>query len=214
MINMRCPNCGTEVNENWAFCPKCGFRLKGDLFTDIFSKIEKEMEEMGKAFERDFEVFDLSPFFRKPISGRGFSIKITGGSGRKPRVSIKTFGDVDKKKIEEEIRKLGFREGPEEAKPEIRELEESKGRRPFIGEVKTTEEPKTAVKRIGDRITVEVELPDVSDERDIEVRSLENSIEVKAVAGDKAYFKILTKPPQTSVKGKYFKNGVLYLELA
>jgi HSP20 family molecular chaperone IbpA len=216
---MRCRNCGSEVNEKWDFCPRCGSRLRGGLFTDVFSRMEHELKEMDRMFERDFEVFDLSPFFRKPIKGRGFSIKITKGSGEKPKVSVKTFGDVDRKEIEEEAKKMGFRdrlgllkskirETERYEKPEVKESEELS-----ISGAKTTEEPKTQVKRMGDKIVVEVELPEVRNQKDIEVKSLENSIEIKAKSGDKAYFKILTKPPQTSVISKSFRNGILYLEL-
>jgi len=24
-----CPNCGRGINEKWAFCPMCGYKLKG-----------------------------------------------------------------------------------------------------------------------------------------------------------------------------------------
>ncbi|NIO21415.1 MAG: hypothetical protein GTN76_11920 [Candidatus Aenigmarchaeota archaeon] len=214
---MRCRKCGKEANEKWDFCPRCGSRLRRDLFTDVFSRMEREFKEMNKMLERDFEVFDLSPFFRKPIRGRGFSINITQSSGKKPKVSVKTFGDVDKREIEEEAKKIGFGERLGTLKPKItetREPEKSEVTESVsISGAKTTEEPKTSVKRIGERIVVEVELPDVRDEKDIEVKPLENSIEVKARAGDKAYFKILTKPPQTNVTSKHFKNGILYLEL-
>jgi len=177
--------------------------------------MRQEMKGMDKMFERDFEVFDLSPFFRKPMKGRGFSIKITRSSGKEPKVSVKTFGDVDKKEVEEEVKGLGFRERLGEPKPKITEVKEPEvvEKRVCISGAKTTEEPKTSVRRIGERIVVEIELTDVKDERDIEVKSLENSIEVKAKAGDKAYFKILTKPLQTRVLEKRFKKGILYLEL-
>ena len=214
---MRCRNCGTEVNEKLEFCPRCGFRLGGDLFTDVFSRMEKELKEMDRMFERDFEVFDLSPFFRKPTRGRGFSIKITQGPGGEPKVSVKTFGDVDRREIEKEVNKMGFGDRLGLLKSKIRET--GRYEKPKVTEsvsisgAKTTEEPKTQVKRIGDKIAVEVELPDVKDIEDIEVKSLDNSIEIKAKAGDKAYFKILTKPPQTSVVSKGFRNGILYLEL-
>lgn len=214
---MRCQKCGAEAREGWRFCPRCGSRLSEDMFTDVFSRMEREFKEMGKGFERNFEVLDLSPFFRKPTKGRGFSIKITRSSGEEPKVSVKTFGDVDRGEIEKEVRNLGFRERLGTLKPKIREAREPekfKGEEGVrISEVKTTEEPKTCVKRIGDRIVVEVELPEVKDPEDIEVKTLENSIEVKAKAGDRAYFKILTKPPQTSVVSKRFKSGILYLEL-
>lgn len=171
---------------------------------------------MNKMLEKNFEVFDISPFFRKPVKGRGFSIKISRSSGEEPRVSVSTFGDVNRGEIEKSIKKIGFREDPKiretegPGKPGVTEREEGKV---CISGAKTTEEPKTCVKRIGERMVVEVELPDVRDSRDIEVKSLENSIELKALAGDRAYFKILTKPPQTNVKEKRFKRGILYLEL-
>jgi len=218
MINMRCRKCGSELNEKWKFCPRCGSILSRDLFADVFSRMEKELKEMDKIFERDFEVFDLSPFFRKPNRGRGFSIKITQSSGQDPKFSVKTFGDVDRKEIEEEVKRMGFRERPGLIKNRVRETggyekPEAEGRDFSISEAKTTEEPKTHVKRTGYRIVAEIELPGVRDQNDIEVKSLENSIEVKAKAGDKAYFKILTKPPQTSIVSKSFKKGILYLEL-
>jgi len=212
---MRCPNCGSRVEDDWGFCPRCGNRLKGDMFTDVFSRIEREFKEMGRMFERNFEVFDLSPFFTKPIKGRGFSIRITQTSGEKPKISVKTFGDVDRKEIEEEMKRLGFGGRVRAIGSKIRELREPKRERELsLSEAKITEEPKTSVRRIGERIVVEVELPGVRDMGDIEVRSLENSIEVKAIAGDKAYFKILTKPPRTSILNKRFRDGILYLELA
>jgi HSP20 family molecular chaperone IbpA len=209
MINMRCPKCGAELKEGWKFCPRCGSRLGRDMFTDVFSRMEREMKEMGRMFERDFEVLDISPFFRKPIKGSGFSIKISRRSNEKPEVSVKTFGDVDRRGLEQEIGKLGIRETPKTEKPEV----EGEGG-VCLESAKRTEEPETCVRRIGEKIVVEVRLPGVNDSKDIEVKPLENSVEVKAMAGEKAYFKILTKPPQTNVVSKRFKNGVLYLELA
>ncbi|NIO22543.1 MAG: zinc-ribbon domain-containing protein [Candidatus Aenigmarchaeota archaeon] len=217
---MKCRKCGADTREGWRFCPRCGSILGEDLFASVFSRMERELKEMDRVFERNLEVFDLSPFFRKPVKGRGFSINITRSSGEKPRVSVKTFGNVDIKEIEEEVKKLGLRERLGTLRPRVRESEEPKAENfesrggVCISGAKTTEEPKTCVKRIGDRIAVEVELPDVKDESDIELKTLENSIEIKARAGDKAYFKILTKPPQTSVTGKRFRNGILRLELS
>jgi HSP20 family molecular chaperone IbpA len=206
---MKCQRCGTEVNEGWRFCPKCGSSIGRDVFTDVFSRMERELKGMDRMFERDFEVLDISPFFRKPIKGSGFSIKISRRGKEKPEVSVKTFGDVDRGELEREIGKLGVKERPKPG-----ELEVGSERRVCLESAKKTEEPETCVRRIGGKIVAEVRLPGVGDPKDIEVKSLENSIEVKAMAGEKAYFKILTKPPQTNVVSKRFKNGVLYLELA
>ena len=129
--------------------------------------------------------------------------EITPPAVNKPKVSVKTFGNVDRKEIEQEVEKMGLESKPEIPKPEPRREE-------MVPRV--TEEPKTDVKRLGDKIIVEMELPDVKNEKDIRINSLENSIEVKAVAGNKAYFKILTKPPQSSIIGHRFEKGVLHLE--
>lgn len=213
---MRCPRCGSDVDERWRFCPRCGSRLERgrDIFSRVFERMDREFKDMDRAFERNFEVFDLSPFFRKPVKGSGFSIKISRSGGEKPKVSVKTFGDVNKKEIEQEIGKLGFRGIPERGKlekekPEVREPE----RGICLESAKTTEEPETCVRRIGGKIIVEVELPGVRNAEYIEVKSLENSIEVKAIAGEKAYFRILTKPPKTNIVKKDFENEILRIEL-
>jgi HSP20 family molecular chaperone IbpA len=206
---MRCPNCREEVSERWKFCPKCGSRLERerDIFSDIFERMDHELKEMDKVFERNLEVFDLSPFFRKPTKSSGFSIKISRSGDEKPKVSVKTFGDVDREEVESEMEKLGFRETPKLERAVVKEKGIS------LESAKMTEEPETCVRRVGDKIVVEVKLPGVMDTKDIEVKTLENSIEVKAMAGDKAYFKILTKPGKANVVRKYFENGILRVEL-
>lgn len=208
---MKCSKCGAEVNEGWEYCPRCGsrFRRGRDLFADVFERMEHELKSMDRSFERNFEVFDLSPFFRKPTRGGGFSIRITRSGNEKPKVSFKTFGDVDRKDVESEIGKMGLKEIPKQEKIEIKKTE---GKVCFEA-AKITEEPETCVRNIEGRIVVEVKLPDVKDSKDIEIRSLESSIEVKAIAGEKAYFKILTKPPKANVVRKDFEEGVLRIEL-
>ncbi len=205
---MRCPRCGSEVSDEWHYCPECGFDLKhgNDMvrrpFMDmdsIFSMIEKEMKEVDKLFDKELEFFDLTPWFKK--GKKGFTIRISHESGKKPEVVVKTFGDVDKSRIEKEVyNRFGI-------KPEKQGVVEIERKPPKI-----TEEPKTDVKRIGDKLYVDIYLPDVKSEQDIEIKNLENSVEVKALAGEKAYFKILTKPPEAKISGHDFRNGVLHME--
>ena len=216
---MRCANCGREADARWKFCPSCGAELESKeraLFGDVFERMEREMSEMNKALEKNFEFADLMPMFPKntrPMRGSGFSIKITQGTGREPKVSIQTFGDVPKKAIEKEVDKMGFRDRISKAiRPEKTESREAQGIC-FDG-AKSTEEPVTCMKKVGSKTLVEIKLPGVRNANDIEVKKLENSIEVKAIAGEKAYFKILTKPPKTNIFNQTFKNGVLTIELA
>jgi len=215
---MKCPNCGTEMEKGWSYCPRCGFRPRsvfGDLFNEIFSKIRREMKEMETS-EKDFEAFDISPWFsvRVPKNSRlikateptssGFSIRIVQSGGKEPQISIKTFGDVDKERIEKQVNQLGY-------KPMVKPKEAAKPARPTPS---ATEEPKTDVRRLDSKVLVDIEVPGVKSEDDIEIKELENSVEVKAIAGDKAYFKILTKPEQFSLTKKQLDKGRLHLEFS
>jgi HSP20 family molecular chaperone IbpA len=245
---MRCRRCGFELDGKWGFCPRCGTRKGGDmfdsfgrdLFSQIFSQMRnsfRDMEGFERMFERDIEALDLSPWFRrrpdkervlKPLQKKGFTVHITTGTGMRPKVNVKTYGDVNKEKIEREVYdKLGVQKIPQTQKaphPEkVEDKSEQHGERrsrfslPSITRKsvpKCTEEPKADVKRIGDKVTVDICMPDVKSTDNIEIKELESSVEVKAVTGDKAYFKILTKPAQFGLSEKSFKDGTLHLEFS
>ncbi len=210
---MLCQRCGSPVEKGWRFCPNCGNPLSrsmfDDVFEDIFERINREMKEMDKLFDKRFEALDLSPFFsEKPkIKRSGFSIRIVRKGDSKPEISVKTFGDVDRKEISRELEKLGVGERRFQKR-------EAPGLPLSHRQPKVTEEPKTDIKRTASGVVVEMKLPGVKDERDIEIKELESSVEVKAMVGDKAYFKILTKPQDTSITEKSFKNGVLRMVLS
>lgn len=86
--------------------------------------------------------------------------------------------------------------------------------RVVIKESMKTEEPKTSVAKSASKVVVSIHLPDVKSDHDIEISDLESSVEVKALADDRAYFKILTKPPQFRLARKSFEKGVLHLEFS
>lgn len=242
---MKCPNCGSDTDDRWQYCAKCGSQLRRRGFFDQFfshfgrefEDMEKQMREMDNIFkqhERRFEVLDLSPFFRQPSGGRGFQIKIERRTGQDPKVSVQTFGDVKKEDLEEQLkRQLHVRQGqpirisfgpagaqgtaPRPAvqqRPQARPAERRPAPVKELPVPKVTEEPKTEVKRIDSRVTVEMELPGVRSLEDIRVTEMPESVEVRAVAGDKGFFKILTKPGQFRVSGKSFRDGKLHLEFS
>ncbi len=236
---MQCPNCSQGIEKAWNYCPKCGARFRRDffssLFGSIFSRMDRELKEMNRLMEKNIEALDISPFFRqaRPFSastsakprGSGFSIKIIRSGRNPPRVSVRTFGNVDKEKVREQIQKqLGISGRLEEVKgpgkppgyvknpPEgesVGQFQESLRREP-----KTVEEPKTEVRRLGNSVIVNLELPGVKSPDAINIKELESSLEVKAKAGDKAYFKILTKPGRFRLTKKGFSEGVLHLEFS
>ncbi|MEM7826038.1 MAG: zinc ribbon domain-containing protein [Candidatus Aenigmatarchaeota archaeon] len=200
-----CPNCGEKLKKEWNFCPFCGEEVKArrkvlSPFESIFEDIEKEFERMDKFFS--FPSFKFHELKSKPIvKGGGISITIRSAPGMEPKIEIKTSGDY--KKIEPELKKrLGVKAGVEE----VEELEEKKV-------PKVTEEPETEIKNLGNKQIVSIKLPGVKSEEDIEIKKLEQSIEVKAFAGEKAYFTLIPIPKDSSISSKKFKNGVLEIEI-
>ncbi|PIV68360.1 MAG: hypothetical protein COW21_04320 [Candidatus Aenigmarchaeota archaeon CG15_BIG_FIL_POST_REV_8_21_14_020_37_27] len=75
-------------------------------------------------------------------------------------------------------------------------------------------EPKVNVRRLDKEIVITVPLPDVKSEGDIEVNRFTDSIEIRAFAGDKGYFKILNIPQNQKLVGKSLDNGMLNLKFA
>jgi HSP20 family molecular chaperone IbpA len=199
---MKCRFCGANVKKGWTYCPKCGAEIE-DFFSKTMSNFMKDITALQKAMEKPlekrFELFDISPFFRFPKEGRGFSIHIKTETGKEPKISVKSWGwpkaEVEKE-VESQLTKLGLKKEEEKAMPVP----------------KMTEEPKTEVRRLDSKVVVDMELPGVKSENDISIKELEQSVEVKAMAGDKAYFKIITKPAQFRLAGKKFSKGKLYLE--
>ena len=57
-----------------------------------------------------------------------------------------------------------------------------------------------------------MDIPDVKSLDDIEVKQLQQSIEIKAYAGDKAYFKLIPIPSNATVNNE-FKDGILKIEI-
>lgn len=207
---MKCRNCGSGVDGKWRFCPKCGAPLGDDVFgfNDVFKRMQEQIRELSRGVEKDIEAFDISPFFRKPIKSKrvGFTIKITHAGNKPPRVDVKRFGDVGREGVHE-VRQMP---GILEEKPK----RESPIKRIFSKPPERMEEPNVNVNKTDSGVLVEIELPGVKSRDDIEIKHMENSVEVKALAGGKAYFKIIKKPSMSRLVDKRFEKGKLLLEFS
>lgn len=202
----KCPKCEKPVNRDWSYCPFCGYPLKESYekptlfhefmdFEELDRLFEKRMRELDELFKMNFKI----PRIKIPSSGfSGISITIHGGTGMKPRIEVKTYGEM--KKYEPEIkRKLGVEK--------VEVVEESEEEKP----PKITEEPEAKISNLGDKMVVEVDLPDVESEDQIKIVPLEQSLEIRARTKDKLYFKLL--PIRGNVIKKEFKKGKLRIEL-
>ena len=74
------------------------------------------------------------------------------------------------------------------------------------------EEPLTSIKRLSDKVIYEIEIPGVKSIEDISITKLENSIEIKALAKDRLYFKLI--PINLPITNYNLSKGKLVLELA
>ena len=204
-----CPSCGEKVKDDWDFCPHCGEEIdrekeETDPFRSMFGNIDKEFERIDKDFE--FGSFNLPRSTKPRMKNNGINIIIHGGTGFGPHIEVRTSGNF--KKIEPEIkRRLGV--GPDLEEVEEERIEEKTSKRKVP---KTTEEPETKVQIVGNKQIISIKLPNIKSEDDVEVKKLEQSLEVKAFAGNKAYFKLIPIPNNANVSKK-FDNGVLKLEI-
>jgi len=202
-----CRNCGQSINNDWQFCPKCGKKTREESRHQfgIFGNIDKEFERIDKEFEGVNRLFSFSPFKIQRLKmkpspesrGGGISIVVRSGTGMEPIVQVRTTGDY--KKVEPEIKKrLGVKQP--ETTPRERKVP------------KVTEEPETEVQNIGQRKVITIKIPDVKNEDDVEIKRLGQSIEVKAFAGDKAYFKLIPVAEEAQIRNS-FSKGILRIEI-
>jgi HSP20 family molecular chaperone IbpA len=198
--NKKCKNCGQKIRDDWDFCPYCGSETSEDSPNDydFDSIIENEFKRIDKMFKPD--LFNFPKINMKmPGGGNGISIIIRSGSGMEPKIEVKTSGGY--KELEPEIkRNLG-----------IKTCEE-KGRRVKVSSI--TEEPETEIKASGNKKTIQIKLPGIKNFKDIDVKKLEQSLEIKAFAKGKTFFKLIPIPSNSEIINKEFKNSILKIEIA
>lgn len=227
---MFCPRCHERIAENWSFCPRCGARLPSSsgpagkpdqtAFTEMFKDIQKQLEEaLRSQMDGNIEFVNLKPGFSEkgsPFRSGVFRVKITRNGDGPPTIDIKAFGDVDEKLVEKMNEALRAKAAAEKAaqhastEEETVELEEEP---PEIRNVSGYSEPETETTWAGDHLIVDLNLPGVKGMEDISIKKLEESIEVRAFAGNKGYFKILSIPKEAKLVDKDFKSNRLKIKL-
>lgn len=173
-------------------CRGCGEKVRdnwqycpycGEPLKELKIKPEAFLEDMGKEFKK-LDKIGFPKVFMKPREG----ITITISSGRP--LEIKT------RRIEPKVKK--------EVEPEVK--------RP-LRIAKITEEPETKIERLGNKQIIQIKLPEVKSQDDIEINVFEQSIEIKAFAGDKGYFKLIPIPSNAEILRKEFKDNILKIEV-
>ena len=209
MIRKKCKKCGEKVNSKHRFCSNCGIPLK---------KISQE--DWGMLGKNDFEERDTSPdSFLQGFTGNMFN-KMLGSAMKMLEKEMKK--EMSRENIQPKTNVRLMINGKEinlnDVKIQPKELEKKeelldefskKGLKKFSELPK--KEPKTNVKRLSNTVIYEINIPGVKSIKDLSIVKLENSIEIKAVAKDKAYFKLI--PVNLPILDYELEKGKLILEL-
>jgi HSP20 family molecular chaperone IbpA len=231
---IECKNCGDKIDKSFEFCPFCGnsireqgrfesfedFGLLGKedsfqeaeirlplgfnaLFNSLVKNLDNQFKELDKELGKEQKSNVNNNLSKNKFSKQGgISISISSFGNQPPKISVKSFGNVPEfNQQEEEIKKkyqgANSKEFAEKNVQKLSKLPRT--------------EPLTNVRRLSNKVVYEIDLPGVISESDISIMQLENSIEIKAVGKDKAYFKLI--PLDLPIKKHSLKNGKLVLEL-
>ncbi len=201
-----CPKCGKKIDRKYDFCPYCG------------NVIENNQEDWGMLGKNDIKesIRTQNPF--EKITENMLSKMLGSAMNMLEKEMQKEMNQQKKSTLGTNIRlMINGKEislTPVEKKQKKVKEAESK----FLSEEKTKEflklskeEPKTDLRRLSKKIVYEIELTGVASIDDVSVIKLENSIEIRAIAKNKAYFKII--PINLPLVDYDFLDEKLILEL-
>lgn len=196
---MYCQNCGEMIEPGCNFCPNCGRQIEGGEFKNppefigigsLFNDFEREFKKLEEMFknigiEEGIRADDdiLGPRAHGKKSG-GISIRISSGTGKDPKIDVAAFGDHGDS-------------GDYKKRPLP----------------KVIEEPEAVVSRVGGRITLKIKVGGVKSLEDVDIKMLQESIEIRAYAGDKAYFTLFAVPKDNQIIEKKLEKGELIIEM-
>jgi len=203
MTRKKCSNCNSKLKSSHNFCPNCGKIIKQNSFeewgmigkNDAISQQDElvmMMQQMGGGMIG--KMLNQTMKMLEKEMGREASPE------KKTRVKVMINGKEiplqEKKQTKVPIKIMPI-EFSEESQKKFSQLKKS--------------EPKTNLKRWGDKIIYELETPGVESIKDISIVRLEKGLEVKAVSKSKAYQKsIKIDLPLTKYQ---LLEGVITLEL-
>lgn len=183
----KCPKCDFFVKKTWNFCPHCGTNLKEVPRPKIMPLTMNSSDIDMNAMFKDVNKILKSMLGSEPFKGSLSVTRLGGPNG--PKMKVNTSGDY--KKVEPELKKkLGVK------------------KRKFRGN-KKTEEPELNIKEMPHQNIIEIDVPGVKTEGDVEIIKLEHSIEIRAFAKDKTYFKLLPIPENVSAIEKELNKNKL-----
>ena len=213
----KCQNCGEKVSDKYNFCPYCKAPVKENsededwgmlgrndfieedvkfpmglnvIFNSLLKNLNKQFKELDKETNKKAQNSNLKK--------SGISISISTSGNKPPEIKVRSFGDAPKLKGKEQERKM-----------------KTISLHPQWNQGKTSglpkREPETNIRRLSNKVVYEIRLPGVKSVKDISIIQLENSIEIKALAKDKLFYKVI--PISLPIRNYNLSKGTLTLEL-
>lgn len=230
-----CGRCNKKVESKYSFCPHCGNPIAKKKEDYGMLGINDDIPRIENGFESLFDGLG-SGIFNKMISG---TIKMIEKELEKELKNQKNpenpfSSDLNKptrtnfeiiingKKINPANIKFSQRISPNALIPnQISPKKEHRQRKTTNTSMSPEsikkmsklpkEEPTTNIRRLSNKVIYEIDIPGVKSTNDISIIKLENSIEVKALAKDKAYSKLI--PIDLPILNYELSKGKLTLEL-
>ncbi|MEM4271354.1 MAG: hypothetical protein QXO70_04660 [Candidatus Pacearchaeota archaeon] len=221
MFVEKCPNCKKRIEKNFEYCPYCGCNIKEEREIEDFGLLGKE--DKKEVFRDNFS-FNLNP--QSIIHNMNSLIKNMikdfdkefdkNFDKTEPKVFSKTIsinlspGKVPKIRIDSNGKPLPIN-------VKVNKIKFSKSKIPKISKEKLNllaklpkQEPKTNVRRFGDKVVYEFDVPGVKDKEDILINNLENGIEIIALSKEKAFVKKI--PIKLELQNYEISKGKLIIE--
>lgn len=225
MFNKKtCRNCGEKTSGKHNFCPYCraplnepfderdwGMLGKNDFTSPleeirlpmglnaIFNSLMKNLNKQFSELDRDMK--ERHGKSETKVRKGGISISISTSGNLPPEIRVKSFGNIPE--FQEKERKI------ERKMTGLMKDNLQKKSKKFSGLPK--KEPKTDIRRFSNKVVYEIKMPGVKSIKDISIIQLENSIEIKALAKDKVFHKII--PINLPIRKYNLEKGKLVLEL-
>jgi len=209
-----CNSCKKKMSSNHNFCPYCGNSSSGKTKKEDYGMLGED------DYANEFEQFSNS-LFGAPggkMIGKMFEsavkmlekemkkeMKKTTSKQQVPKTNFQIFINGEKVNLKEHShpqkiireKNIVYKELPRGNLKKFSSLPKK--------------EPKTSVRRFSDKVVYEVLIPGVRSLKDISIINLENNIEIKAIAKNKAYEKLI--PITFPITNYEFSKGKLVLEL-
>jgi HSP20 family molecular chaperone IbpA len=182
---MNCKKCKNDINGKWKFCPFCGEGI-GNGFLGFFGKPKRELspdEEMEKEMEK------MSRRVEGMLKIMGFPGKINIRIGKGPQMA------APQQHANRNAVKVPVHAAEEDETSQM--------------QAKEVLEPLTKSTKTAEGIKYVLTMPGVLNTNDIKIRQFQESIEIRAYARDKAYFKVIPIMPNSQIVDKKYQDEML-----